>query len=82
MEKTHFRWRVAAPGGWWRERKGCDDIASVGFKGGRDVIASLPQDTADRAGQPYPMQLGQHAVLTLPRSLPVSPCPRAHLPPN
>ena len=23
-------------------------------KGGRDVIASLPQGTADRAGQPYP----------------------------
>ena len=23
-------------------------------KGGRDVIASLPQGTADRGGQPYP----------------------------
>ena len=28
MDETQFRWRVAAPGGWWREPKGRDAMTS------------------------------------------------------
>ena len=62
-----FGWLVAGPGGWWRDysiQSSAIDAVIL-----QTEVLPLPRcNYVVTRSRPYPTQLGQHAVLPLPRS--------------